>query len=488
MNPKLPPTRHMDALAPAEAGSVWIPPTPAEQPPLAMPPPPVAAKSSAPPRHNLRQAAIPLRKGHSPKTEAGEVVVLTPWYPGGLPKSGIQLSDEVRDFACFVSLTAQEEAVRHGIVARIKRWVNGIWSDASVYPYGSFACGMSLPTSAVDIMADGCGTLTALTQQLAGLGPDLKVCNFITSQSGQSALPAAFLQVEGPGGVTANVSFVSGQSQAQHAVQLCKQWIGEFPAAAHVAAVIRHILAQVKSADVRTGGLSSYCILLMAVHSCRRVVEPTDAGAVLIGFLQEFGQDLRYETEAVSPMSAAPIPKAHGQDQVAVVDPLDPSNNLASGCTRLQPIRAQFQYCLMALKRWEEAKGSAAGSQGRTTRGYKGRTPLSALISHQPLWARTDLLKQLRIMDQQDGAAQPAPAAIPLPVVAPAPAAQPLPVLRTLSAGDDDLPPPLDATPVQTHPAVPPDLQALPDAAPLPSPREQATSDGRPSPNTCVRA
>eukprot|EP01062_Namystynia_karyoxenos_P024295 TRINITY_DN19450_c0_g1_i1.p1 TRINITY_DN19450_c0_g1~~TRINITY_DN19450_c0_g1_i1.p1 ORF type:complete len:507 (+),score=165.58 TRINITY_DN19450_c0_g1_i1:142-1521(+) len=395
-----------------------------------------------PPSMSQQRNQVPLRKGHSPRNEVGDVMVLTPWYPDGLPKSGVHLADEIRDFAGFVSLTGEESAVRERVVTEVATWIRSIWPGAQVGPYGSFAYDASLPSSALDVMADHCGDLGRMRARLRALAPSgLRVVNLVCNDGAEGTTPSAFLQLEAPGGLAVNVAMVCGQSQAQQAAALCRDWLQKFPAASAVATTVRHVLGQAKIGDVRNGGLSSYAVLMMVVHVCRRVPDPSDAGAVLLAFLQEFGSDLRYDAEAVSPLSGAPTPRGaqwDAQHQLVVLDPLNPANNLAWGCSRAHHVRSQFQHCLLALRRWSDVQ--------QQRRGYKGRTPLSALVSHQPLWERTDTIKQ-----QRRAAAQ---------LLAAVPDCDP-----------DDQPPPLATTPMLSPaaaPSEPPPLQRDDPLPPLP--------------------
>eukprot|EP00756_Hemistasia_phaeocysticola_P007473 Hpha_TRINITY_DN14273_c0_g1::TRINITY_DN14273_c0_g1_i1::g.22163::m.22163/K03514/PAPD5_7, TRF4; non-canonical poly(A) RNA polymerase PAPD5/7 len=381
-----------------------------------------------PPRPaGTQQQLGPMRKGHSPRNDAGDVMVLTPWFGDGLPKQGIMLSQEIDAFYKFLSLTTEERSARDAAIGDIRQWVHRSFPSAVVEAYGSYAYGTSLPSSDVDVMAQQCGDLSSLRTPTFPLPPGYTGGRVVVNSP---AADGAFVQINCPGGVTVNLSLVAKESQALVAVEMCRGLMKQFPAAGPVATAFRHILGQVKAADVRSGGLSSYCVLLMVAYVCRRVSNPADAGEVFVGFLQEFGS-FRFDLLAVSPVLPAPVPKAPqlAAEPIVVLDPLMPGNNLARGCTRLRHIVGQFQYCLMAVRRWG---GSQSGPQ--EWKGYKGRTPLSALISHQPLWARTDYLNSLKAARNQ---------AIPVADI----------IVDELEA--DDQPPPLAASPLSTPAATP---------------------------------
>eukprot|EP00755_Sulcionema_specki_P017641 Sspe_Gene.11391::Locus_3842_Transcript_1_1_Confidence_1.000_Length_1203::g.11391::m.11391/K03514/PAPD5_7, TRF4; non-canonical poly(A) RNA polymerase PAPD5/7 len=324
---------------------------------------------------------------------------VVPWYPNGISRKAVKLSDEIEVFAGFMQLSDMEKAQRAQLRGAVQEAVTTVWPEATVKCYGSLAYGLSMPGSAVDLVAEGCTDMTMLKDHLlpslSERGVEVKAVVAARSDEG-------FVKVEWRG-LTANISFVNGSSLARQTVAFVKNWLAQFPVAASVFSVVRAVLAQVKCQVVATGGLSSYAVLMMILHVCQQSSAPNMPDVVLMEFLYLFGQVFDFANSAVLCTEPGPVNKApeHINDPIVVVDPFDYSNNLAAGCQKLHQIRSQFQYCYMALAKWEPNPRKGL---------FRGRTPLSSVISHQSLWTRFPEAKSVAVRgsgssDSSEGAA-----------------------------------------------------------------------------------
>lgn len=61
----------------------------------------------------------------------------------------------MEDFARFISATPSEAMMRDELVGRITDVVTSLWPTAEVKLFGSFAAGICLPTSDIDIVVLG---------------------------------------------------------------------------------------------------------------------------------------------------------------------------------------------------------------------------------------------------------------------------------------------------------------------------------------------
>eukprot|EP01062_Namystynia_karyoxenos_P058269 TRINITY_DN4980_c1_g1_i2.p1 TRINITY_DN4980_c1_g1~~TRINITY_DN4980_c1_g1_i2.p1 ORF type:complete len:836 (+),score=200.65 TRINITY_DN4980_c1_g1_i2:73-2508(+) len=306
---------------------------------------------------------------------AREDTVCAPWYPHGVARGSVSLSRELRDFAGFMALTADERRMRDDLIAQCTAVAQSLWPGSVVTVYGSYAQCTSSPTSAVDLtiehVTDG-GLAQEAFRSLGEVNSAL-----LSPGSGEG-----FLQIAAPSGAVANVSLHPDRHGGALAAanDTVRGWLAEFPAAAPVLAAVRHVLSQAcgDCVDVGNGGLSPYTLLALVIHVCRRSGPSAECDTVLLNFMQYFGKDFDFATQCVDPNDGAPCarPPAHAEEQVSVRDPHDPENNLAAGCTRLRQIRAHLQSCLIALRRWD------------TEPAARERSPLSMIVSHQPLWAR----------------------------------------------------------------------------------------------------
>ena len=308
-------------------------------------------------------------------TETGKTIVTTPWYPAGMLKEDIRLCDEVNHLWKLLKLTQGEVSVRNRCRSALHDCVRENWPGVTVKAYGSFAYGLSLPASPLDLVCEGCEDLDASVNTVSE-----KVAEMGFKVEGKYVAPTEGFVLIKAGDVTAYLVFVPVKSRVRQAVTLVRELLGKFPSAAPVYAVVRLLLAQSRCNNSRDGGLCSYALLIMVFHCCY-VTDSKDAGELLYNFLQYFG--LPVENVVVSAKQQAEKVIAPGKALV-VEDPLDPSNNIAAGCTRMVQIKSVFQTSCMTLKKWQSARWA----------GYRGRSPLSSILAYGELWDRATLQEE----------------------------------------------------------------------------------------------
>eukprot|EP00754_Rhynchopus_humris_P016288 Rhum_TRINITY_DN14506_c17_g1::Rhum_TRINITY_DN14506_c17_g1_i1::g.95507::m.95507/K03514/PAPD5_7, TRF4; non-canonical poly(A) RNA polymerase PAPD5/7 len=316
----------------------------------------------------------------------------TPWYPNGAPQS-LSLSDELNAFAQLSTLTEEEQSVRTQLFQSVQRITQQLLPQASCTAVGSFAAGISSHSSGVDVIISNCGELTEETlEAYAILGEVSRDC-----ADGDDACGDTVLSIEAADGAfTATLVFRLGESaEEERLLVTMTRWVKEFPSAQTVMAVVSHVLSQACTdlTQAQKGGLSPTCLLAMVVHVCRMCLVPNDPGEVLLTFLERYGSEVDYATQSICPENRALLHKLHPSDAVSVVSPS--GANLAVGCTSLRQIRAHLQSCHIALRQFEPRKDS--------------HTALSTIISHQPLWRRSEQTGGGTGSPQHASTAEPAP-------------------------------------------------------------------------------
>eukprot|EP01063_Lacrimia_lanifica_P037792 TRINITY_DN7884_c0_g1_i2.p1 TRINITY_DN7884_c0_g1~~TRINITY_DN7884_c0_g1_i2.p1 ORF type:complete len:356 (+),score=121.94 TRINITY_DN7884_c0_g1_i2:139-1206(+) len=283
----------------------------------------------------------------------GKTLLVTPWCPQGISKNDLTLDLEVQALASMLQLTNEESSRRHLVRSTVQDALKSVWPGATVKVYGSFAYGLSLPGSSVDLLVEGLGSgLDDIEHALERLGEaGLNVVNWIKNpDAGYAKL------VDRQSDITANVSFVRGTSTARKSVSQVRTLLARFPEAKTVFAVARLVLKQANCGDATKGGLSSYALLIMVLTSCYMCPTPEDSVALLTHFFRFYGD---------------------ATTALFVEDPLNAENNLAEGCVRWPQIRSIFKNSLLSLEKWLSGKGG----------GYRGRSPLSSVLSYDCLWA-----------------------------------------------------------------------------------------------------
>eukprot|EP01065_Artemidia_motanka_P018487 TRINITY_DN2179_c0_g1_i1.p1 TRINITY_DN2179_c0_g1~~TRINITY_DN2179_c0_g1_i1.p1 ORF type:complete len:477 (+),score=197.68 TRINITY_DN2179_c0_g1_i1:84-1433(+) len=325
-------------------------------------------------------ADLPPRAGTddhmSDASARGELTVVTPWFPQGVVKAEVRLADEVQAFYRLNELTREDIAARHLIRSSVQEVVQKIWPGATAKCYGSFAYDLSTPSSHLDLVCEQCGDLSALPVAFPDFcGQTLSLGDFTLAADGQSA----HLVAEA-GGVTAKVGFFTRQTSARKSVEWVKRQLREHPAAGPVYMVLRALVQQMRL-DASQGGLSSYALLVMVLHAAAAFRGTADLGVLLRKVLQYYSQ-FDFATCAVDAESAQPASRGGcGDDEVVVIDPLNRGNNLAAACRKLSAFVTNMRSCEQALQRWDAPQQT---QRRRPLRSYRGRTPLSAIISHKP--------------------------------------------------------------------------------------------------------
>eukprot|EP01062_Namystynia_karyoxenos_P032590 TRINITY_DN24031_c0_g1_i1.p1 TRINITY_DN24031_c0_g1~~TRINITY_DN24031_c0_g1_i1.p1 ORF type:complete len:431 (+),score=126.01 TRINITY_DN24031_c0_g1_i1:106-1398(+) len=315
----------------------------------------------------------------SSTTSSGAIVVRTPWYPNGITKAGLKLAAEMVDFHAFLCPSDRERAGRLTARSLAHDAASALWPQATVKAVAN-ATGFAAAAPVVDLVVENCpGSLWELAEALRGFDGRVQVQSICGEETGEPRLDFT------AGGVRASVWTCRGGSELRRTASQANAALARWPAAAPVAAVVRTILEQARCGDPHSGGLSPYAQQVMVLHCCARSRNAADPGVVLKEFFSYFAS-FNYGEHAVAPFGPQSTPKVATELNQAVVvrDPADPGRNLAVGCTRLVQMQQQFKYCQQSLSKW------AASSNSR--RGYKGRTPLSTIVSLQPLWARTEAL------------------------------------------------------------------------------------------------
>ena len=256
-------------------------------------------------------------------------LVVTPWYPEGQLKSKLNMQDEIQALYSILQLTPEETAKRHMARSAIQEIVQKVWPEATVKVYGSFAYGMSLPQSSLDLVCEDCAELNS--EALETVFAQFAEAN-IAVEGWSAGEDSAFACVNVASvGCMANISFVLSKSTARRSVSEVRRLVEQFSAVGECFAVVRLVLQQSRCGDVRTGGLPSYAALVMILHACYRCNNPSDPSTLLMHFFR------LYASAGV------------GNEPLFVEDPLCAENNLAAGCTRMPQIRSMFKNCAMTL-------------------------------------------------------------------------------------------------------------------------------------------
>eukprot|EP01065_Artemidia_motanka_P015319 TRINITY_DN1917_c0_g1_i1.p1 TRINITY_DN1917_c0_g1~~TRINITY_DN1917_c0_g1_i1.p1 ORF type:complete len:466 (+),score=96.61 TRINITY_DN1917_c0_g1_i1:74-1471(+) len=346
--------------------------------------PPFARSTGSPPRRGGGRSAV--------RSPVGASTVTTPWFPAGLPKRDLRLVQEAEAFASLTLLTPLEVRERRRLCDMVgETLVDAAGAQARFVLTGAMPLGIAQASSDLGVCVGGCthmqladgSLLNALGPLLQREGLELSDVStagnlsFRLHRSGARADESAVVNVA----LHADVGTVSA---AERTLAAAQAWTLEFPSVVAAHAVVARLLSQCGNIGGR-GGLCEAALLGMLVATARRLSASgttPDAGDIITGFCQCYGDGFNFETTAVDPTApdgTAPRAAWGVADDIVVVDPAT-AVNLAGGCRRLAAIRASLRTSSFMLSRWT----------GPRKRGcYKGRTPLSGMITYRDLWERS---------------------------------------------------------------------------------------------------
>ena len=179
------------------------------------------------------------------------------------------------------------------------RSVTRLWPDARIEPFGSFATGLYLPTSDLDVVIFGLwsnipfSTLEVQLRAIAAPG-SIEVINMarvpiIRYDDSQTA-------------VKVDISF--NNETGPRTAQLIKLFKRQYPVLPKLAVVLKQFLLERDLSTVFTGGLSSYCLILMIVSFLqthhRRLSKDDNLGVLLLEFLEHYGRNFNYDRLVIS--------------------------------------------------------------------------------------------------------------------------------------------------------------------------------------------
>ncbi|CAK8574652.1 unnamed protein product [Lathyrus sativus] len=283
------------------------------------------------------------------------------------------LHDEIDSFCKQV---ASENMARrpyiNWAVKRVTRSLQVLWPRSRTNIFGSNATGMALPTSDVDLVVclppvrnlepiKEAGILegrngikeTCLQHAARYLANQEWVKNDSLKTVENTAIPIIMLVVEVPQDViTSSAPMLNSLKEepqcttGEHGLQttgMVKELTEQFPAATPLALVLKQFLADRSLDQSYSGGLSSYCLVLLIIrflqheHHLGRPINQ-NYGSLLVDFLYFFGNVFDPRQMRISVQgSGLYIKRERGCsiDPIHIDDPLFPTNNVGRNCFRI---------------------------------------------------------------------------------------------------------------------------------------------------------
>ncbi|CAI9715104.1 terminal nucleotidyltransferase 4B-like [Octopus vulgaris] len=295
----------------------------------------------------------------------GKDGALIPWKSKdkNYPTYVLGLHDEIKDFYVYMSPRPEEKFMREGVVKRIQNVVKQLWPDAQVEIFGSFCTGLYLPTSDIDLVVFGTWETPPLWKLKGAL-----VENNIADEEYIKVLDKASVPIvkltDRQTEVKVDISF--NMRNGVKSARLIKSYMEEFPHLKYLVLVLKQFLLQRDLNEVFTGGISSYCLILLTVSFLQlhprleAKTSNTNLGILLIEFFELYGRNFNYLKTGIRIKDGGSyVPKEEIQKDMengyrpsllCIEDPLTVGNDIGRSSYGAMQVKQAFEYAFLVLR------------------------------------------------------------------------------------------------------------------------------------------
>ncbi|XP_066539579.1 terminal nucleotidyltransferase 4A-like isoform X2 [Hoplias malabaricus] len=286
----------------------------------------------------------------------------TPWKRRRYSPAINGLHEEIVDFYDFMSPRPEEEAMRRDVVNRIETVIKSLWPTANVQIFGSFSYGLYLPTSDIDLVVFGKWERPPLQQLDQALRKqNIAEPRFIKILD-KATVPIIKL-TDRETDVKVDISF--NVETGVKAARFIKEHLKKYSVLPYLIFVLKQFLLQRDLNEAFTGGLSSYCLILMAISflqlhpriDCRS--SNINLGILLIEFFELYGRNFNYLKTGIrvknggAYMAKEEMMKAmtngYRPSTLCIEDPNLPGNDVGRSSYGAMQVKQVFDYAYIVL-------------------------------------------------------------------------------------------------------------------------------------------
>ncbi|KAG7876125.1 hypothetical protein KL938_004797 [Ogataea parapolymorpha] len=325
-----------------------------------------------------------------------------PWIRNNDHSRQIEISDwltmEIKDFIKYISPSAEEIKARNNTVGKLRDCITGMWPDAEVHCFGSFATDLYLPGSDIDMVVvskarnnkyDNRSSLYQLSSYIRNhrLGVNVEAIAKAKVPIIKFVDPATKIHID--------ISFE--RTNGIKAAELIISWLKDTPGLRELVLIVKQFLSVRKLNIVHTGGLGGFatiCLVRSFLKLHPRVatksIDPLEnLGVLLIEFFELYGYNFGYDNTAIAfdedgdpyyvPKDSNPAFQNRNPFTLAIQDPHDPGNNISRGTFNLRDIKRSFggAFELLVNKCYEMNQATYKERLGQSVLGdiikYKGK-------------------------------------------------------------------------------------------------------------------
>ncbi|KAI0113312.1 hypothetical protein F4814DRAFT_421433 [Daldinia grandis] len=306
------------------------------------------------------------------------------------PSMATRLHKELVDFYLYVRPRDFEERVRNELLNNLRAVVKKKWTDAEVYPFGSFMSGLYLPTADMDVAI--CSN-TFINRDLPRYDKKKDLWAFKTHlihhgipyRNDVEVIAKAKVPLvkfaDRKTGLKVDISFE--KMDGHRAIKTFLDWKEKYPVMPILVAVIKHFLLMRGLNEPVNGGIGGFSVICMVVNllnqmpqvQSRSMKPEHHLGELLMEFLDYYGNHFQYSTVAIRMNPPGLVSKSkvsnvvyRNLDRLSILDPNNPENDIAGGSKNTPTILAQFSkaHSIIRARMAELAKGTKAVAAGNT--------------------------------------------------------------------------------------------------------------------------
>ena len=261
---------------------------------------PFANNNNGPTQKMRRKKSHPHSSpGSSSSEDEDDKPPIAPWMKRRYPENAYGLHIEMMDFYQFMSPLPEEEAMRKEVVLRMTNLITSIWPAAQVEVFGSFKTKSYLPCSDIDLVVFGKWDklpLFTLEKALTSRG----IADPATVKVLDKATVPIIKLTDKESRVRVDISF--NTDTALKGAYLIKKYMEEYKVLPYLFRVLKQFLAQRDLNEVFSGGISSYCLMLLIVSFLQRHPRTdvkreskVNLGVLLMEFFELYGRNFNYQ-------------------------------------------------------------------------------------------------------------------------------------------------------------------------------------------------
>ena len=285
------------------------------------------------------------------------------------------LSKDISEFESFVTMQIKSSSnIFQDLLKNVEKAVNECIPDYQVHLYGSHATNLCLPWSDLDVVLIPKNLNMIYNKSennrslLSKLYENLKNQKWVKDILYISNASIPIIKIYSIGiynNIPIDISIQEETHFGLKCVELVKQYMNQYESLKPLVLSIKNILKRANLNDPYKGGISSYGLILMIMYFLKQQSfagidiskgeNNCNLGHLFYDFLVyysfdfEFGKNIIYVKNTPSDLEALKYQNISLGPKLIIIDPLNPSNNVAKSCFQNMGIKMAFIISLKSL-------------------------------------------------------------------------------------------------------------------------------------------